>query len=65
KKNPRLSHIPVIIYTTSSHRKDIEETKQLGAAHFLIKPSSIASLTQILSGIFQQQSLPFSLNQEV
>ncbi len=65
KKTPCLSHVPVIIYTTSSYQKDIEETKLLGAAHFLVKPSNINRLTQILSGLFQKQLLSFSLNQEV
>jgi len=64
KKIPRLSHTPVIIYTTSSYEKDIEEVKKLGAAHFLVKPSSIDSLTQILSKLFQKQGLSFSLQNE-
>ena len=55
------SHVPVIIYSTSSHPKDIEETKQLGAASFLTKPYSqgelINSLTQLLEN--QWQGMPF------
>jgi CheY-like chemotaxis protein len=35
KKQAHLKHIPVIIYSTSSERRDIEETSRLGAAHFL------------------------------
>jgi CheY-like chemotaxis protein len=49
KKIKRLFSIPVIIYSTSSNRRDIDETLQLGAAHFLTKPSSISSLTKELS----------------
>jgi len=41
--------IPVIIYSTSSNRKDIEDTLNLGASHFLTKPASISSLTQELA----------------
>jgi CheY-like chemotaxis protein len=49
KKIQRLSSTPVIIYSTSSNRKDIDDTLKLGASHFLTKPSSISSLTQELS----------------
>lgn len=65
KKNPGICHIPVIIYTTSSHNKDIEDAKQLGAAHFLIKPSRIDYLTKILSRLFQKNNLPFTLTLEI
>jgi len=47
------AHVPVIIYSTSSHPKDIEETRQLGASSFLTKPYSldelVAGLSEILS----------------
>jgi CheY-like chemotaxis protein len=64
KKIPRLNKVPVIIYSTSSHQKDIEDTKQLGAAHFLIKPSSISGLTRSLSGLLKNQKFSFCLNEE-
>jgi len=62
KEIPRLRAVPVIIYTTSSYIKDIEETKQLGASHFFTKPSSTGALTKILSALFQNETLPFSLS---
>ena len=62
KKNPRLASIPIIIYTTSSYQRDIEELKQLGAAHFLIKPANIDNLVKILSGLFEMQAKSFSLS---
>ncbi|HYV90331.1 MAG TPA: response regulator [Chitinophagales bacterium] len=65
KKIPRLSHVPIVIYTTSSYEKDINEAKQLGAAHFLIKPPDIGILSQILSVLLKNQPLSFSLNQGV
>jgi DNA-binding NarL/FixJ family response regulator len=65
KSSKKLQHIPAIIYTTSSHPKDIEETKALGAAHFLVKPSSIDRLTKLLTKIFNKQPLPFFLNEEI
>ena len=50
-----LKHIPVIIYTTSSHDSDKRETRQLGASYFLTKPNSLHELTHTLSRILQQQ----------
>ena len=65
KSSKRFQHIPAIIYTTSSHPNDIEETEALGAAHYLVKPSSIDSLSKILLKIFNKQALPFFLNEEI
>ncbi|MFY0253525.1 response regulator [Chitinophaga sp. 30R24] len=50
-----LKHIPVIIYTTSSHESDKKETKELGASYFLTKPNSLHELTHILTGILRQK----------
>jgi len=65
KKEAHLADIPVIIYSTSSEKRDIEETSRLGAAHFLIKPADMSNLTQILSELLKNQPLSFSLNEEV
>ena len=51
KKTKKLSHIPVIIYTTSSLPKDLEETRKLGASHFLTKPSDFKHLCKELDSI--------------
>jgi CheY-like chemotaxis protein len=50
-----LKHIPVIIYTTSSHESDKKETHELGASYFLTKPNSLHELTHILTDILQQK----------
>ncbi|RFS18989.1 response regulator [Chitinophaga silvatica] len=50
-----LKHIPVIIYTTSSHEADKKETRALGASYFLTKPNSLHELTSILTEILQQK----------
>jgi CheY-like chemotaxis protein len=52
KMLPPYAHIPVIIYSTSSHARDIEETQQLGASGFLTKPYSLAELVEELNDIF-------------
>lgn len=51
KKDRFLKHVPVIIYTTSSYSKDIEETLNSGAICFITKPSSLRELKEILSAI--------------
>jgi len=47
------AHVPVIIYSTSSHPKDLEDTRQLGAARFLTKPYSLDELVNGLSEILE------------
>jgi CheY-like chemotaxis protein len=37
-KNDRFKAIPVVVYSTSAHPRDIKETKELGAAGFITKP---------------------------
>lgn len=49
KRQANLRHIPVIIYSTSSEKKDIEETTMLGAAHFITKPNKFEELCSELS----------------
>lgn len=46
KKDARLKEIPVIIYTTSAHHRDREETLKLGAAYFLTKASSFSKIQE-------------------
>jgi CheY-like chemotaxis protein len=55
KKDSRLDHIPVIIYSTSSDPRDVDETKQLGATAFITKPSKISDLVKILSDFFDSR----------
>lgn len=55
KKVQRLKDVPVVIYSTSSSERDIEETKRLGAAHFLTKPSSITALSESLIRLFKSK----------
>lgn len=49
KREAHLRDIPVIIYSTSSEKRDIEETSRLGAAHFLTKPNKFEELCKALS----------------
>lgn len=62
KKFNSMSDVPVIIYTTSSYSKDIEDTQKLGASHFLVKPPGIGALTKVLSQLLTGASLPYYIN---
>ena len=57
KKNTRLKDIPVIIYSTSSLKKDIDETKAMGAVHFLTKPAAFRELCDAIENVL---SIKFS-----
>jgi len=64
KSNTQFSGVPVIIYTTSSYRKDIEETKNMGATHFLVKPPRISSLIDMLAGILHKNGFEYYISAE-
>jgi CheY-like chemotaxis protein len=53
KNSVTLRNIPVIVYTTSKLKEDIEETRELGAASFLTKPSKVNELRKALRTILQ------------
>ena len=59
KQDPQLRHIPVVMYTTSSQSKDIEETMMNGAVCFITKPTNIRELKLILNTI--ASNLPHNL----
>lgn len=65
KKHSDLRNIPVIIYSTSSEKRDIEETARLGAAHFLTKPSKFEELCRAIAYVASKDwtSNSASLNQ--
>jgi CheY-like chemotaxis protein len=56
KKDDKLKNIPVIIFTTSSQSRDIEQTIQMGAACFITKPTSMKELKNILASIAESNS---------
>lgn len=51
KANPQSKDIPVIVYSTSSQKKEIEELYKLGASKFISKPDSMRMLISALSDI--------------
>jgi CheY-like chemotaxis protein len=57
KKINRLQHTPIIIFSTSSELKDVQETRQLGADEFITKPALISDLTNQLARLFPRHQL--------
>ncbi|HXL57870.1 MAG TPA: response regulator [Chitinophagaceae bacterium] len=51
KKKPQFADIPVIIYSTSKLKTDMEEVYKLGAAHFLTKPNTFHDIVKIISDV--------------
>ncbi len=51
KRTGTLLHIPVIIYTTSKQQQDIDETRKLGAAHFITKPNTFDGICRSIAGV--------------
>jgi CheY-like chemotaxis protein len=49
KRDKRFAHIPVIIYSTSAHKKDIDLCLQLGADSYIQKPNSVKEASDKLS----------------
>ncbi|MDB5256855.1 MAG: response regulator receiver protein [Chitinophagaceae bacterium] len=56
KKQERLLHIPVVIYSTSSGQSFIDDALHHGAATFITKPSRISDLVTVLNEFFTSQS---------
>ena len=52
KKDPRLTQIPVIMYSTTSDTNEIQQYYKLGAHDFLIKPANFHILCECLESIF-------------
>lgn len=49
KRDPRLVPVPVIIYTTSRDEKESIALRNLGAVHFMSKPSSPDEMYYLVS----------------
>jgi len=46
-----LADIPVVVYSTSSNPNDINAAKQLGAQHYIIKPSDYKEVCEAVSEV--------------
>jgi CheY-like chemotaxis protein len=57
KKSVRFGSIPVVIYSTSLLKHDVEVLNRLGAHACIEKPSDISSLQETLRGILKLPAL--------
>jgi CheY-like chemotaxis protein len=51
RKQPALKHIVIIVLTSSSEERDVARAYELGANAFLVKPTSIDTLTEIVRSL--------------
>jgi CheY-like chemotaxis protein len=51
KNSPHLKHVPVLILSTSDHKRDVEQSYQLGAEAYFAKPSSYEEYKDIFKTI--------------
>lgn len=57
KRHEVFQKIPVVIYTTSSSTKNREETRALGAAYFITKPTSYTELKKAVTDAVEALTL--------
>jgi DNA-binding NtrC family response regulator len=62
KKDDRLKHIPVIIYTTSKVVEESIELKKMGAVHFISKPGNAEEIYYLLSIMVEEYTNSFRMN---
>ncbi|GAB2689757.1 response regulator [Aliiglaciecola sp. 3_MG-2023] len=51
KQNPKIKHIPVIIFTTSDSEIDIKECYFLGSNAYLTKPNNYVDLVELMKDL--------------
>jgi CheY-like chemotaxis protein len=56
KRIKRIAHVPVIIYSTTSKKEDVDESKKLGAITFLTKPPSYPEICNNIRFILKGQA---------
>ena len=57
KKDVRLQNIPIIIYTTSREEAESKELQEMGAVHFVSKPSNPEEIYYLVSFVLEEQIL--------
>ena len=55
KKDERLKHIPVIIFTTSKSVEESKELREMGAFHFISKPRNADEIFYLISFVMDEQ----------
>ena len=54
KKNKRLRHIPVVIFTTSRDVEESKDLKEIGAFHFISKPNNPEEIYYLISFVLDE-----------
>lgn len=62
KNIDRLENVPIIVYTTSSLTRDVDDIRNLGATHYLVKPTRFTALVALLEDLFAQKEMPFFID---
>lgn len=60
KRDNRLKHIPVFIYTTSKNVEESNELRKMGACHFMTKPSKTCEIYFLASFILGERWITHS-----
>ena len=55
KQDPHTEKIPIVIFSTSGEQRDVIETKKLGAADFMTKPTDLTKLTEYINNFLITQ----------
>jgi CheY-like chemotaxis protein len=65
RSNESTKDIPVVMYSTSSHEKDVEKANQLGASCLLTKPEDYCQLRKCMADVVRilDGEIPFSFLQ--
>ncbi len=64
-EQPELRRLPVVVFTSSAHQKDVERAYQLGANAFVVKPASISrriDLAKVMKGFWLDFNEPSLLS---
>ncbi|GAB3164425.1 response regulator [Telluribacter humicola] len=54
KKIDRLKEVPIIIYSTSNYPRDISETRELGAAGYIVKPTGFTEIVKTIYSLLEK-----------
>lgn len=57
KQDPALAHLPVLMVTAEARKEDIVRAAQIGAAGYIVKPFTKATLEEKLSKIIQRMTV--------
>jgi len=66
-EQPELRRLPVVVFTSSAHQKDVERAYQLGANAFVVKPSNVSQrieLAKVIKGFWLDFNEPSLLSTE-